>query len=57
MKGDGDIMDIFEASLGICLILTFCGTTKKEWLLGNSYFKYFKLVENCRRMLLRNPTP
>jgi hypothetical protein len=21
-----------------CLILTFCGTTKKEWLLGKNYF-------------------
>jgi hypothetical protein len=57
MKGGDDITGIFEASGYFSLILTFCGTTKKEWLLRKNYFKYSKFFANYRGMLLRKPTP
>jgi hypothetical protein len=39
MKESDDIsIGIFEQSLDTCLILIFCGTTKKEQHLGKNYF-------------------
>jgi hypothetical protein len=39
------------------LILTFCGSTKEEWLHGENHFKYTKISENFKGMLVRKPTP
>jgi hypothetical protein len=57
MKGGDDVTGVFEASRYFCLILTFCGTTKKERLLRKNYFKYSTFFANYKEMLLRKPTP
>jgi hypothetical protein len=49
-------MVILNGARYFCLILIFCGTTKKEWLLGKIFFKYSKFFANFRGMLIRNPS-
>jgi hypothetical protein len=47
-RGDEIGTSISEASFrNFCLISTFCGATKKGWLLGE-YYKYFKMFVNLQ---------
>jgi hypothetical protein len=39
MKGDDDMTGAFLKRQYICLILTFCGETKKERLLRKNYLQ------------------
>jgi hypothetical protein len=58
MKGGDVSRGTFETSFTyFCLILTFCGATKEEQLLGKNCFKYFKFLAYFRGILLKTPTP